>query len=126
MDYREFIQDIKALEFIEDEDTADAAIKAVLGILSSSLEEEDARRITGVLPAPLDIVKLRGHQVRPTNVSYDECLTEVAQQFNMDNEHARLLTDAVLRSTRAALGGEKLAEVEDILPESWRSAIEYA
>ena len=115
-----------ALKFVEDEETADAAIKEVLGIPSSSLKEEDARIIIESLPGPLDMAKLRGHQARPTPVSFDQCVTEVAQQFDMDEARARELTNAVLRSTRAALGGEKLAQVENMLPESWSWAIEHA
>ncbi len=45
MDYRGFIEDIKALNFIMDEETADAAIKAVLGIMSSSVMEDIARNL---------------------------------------------------------------------------------
>ncbi len=126
MDYQEFIDDIKELDFIEDEETADAAIRAVLGILASSLEEEDAKTIVSSLPEPLDMTNLRGQQAGVTPVTFDDCVVQVGRQFNMDEEDARVLVDTVLRSTRAALGGDKLAQVEEILPESWRIAIENA
>jgi uncharacterized protein (DUF2267 family) len=126
MDYREFLEDIKALEFIEDDDTADAAIKTVLGVMSGSLKEEDAKGMTGILPQPLDMWKLRTQKPGITPLSYDQCVSQLAQQFHMDEGRARDLADAVLRSTRAALGGDKLGEMEAVLPESWRTAIEDA
>gem|GEM_PF-608433 len=126
MEYEEFVNDITSLDFIKDEKTADAAIKAVLGILSSSLNEEDTNLITSALPEPLDTSTLRKHQSRSTPVSFEECVTQIALEFEMDEERAKLLTEAILRSTRAALGGDKLGEVEEILPASWRDAIENA
>jgi len=125
MEYQEFIDDIKTLDFIEDDDAADAAIKAVLGILSSSLEEDKARKITDALPYPLKIETLR-RQADINPATYDDCVAQIAKQFQMEDGNARELVDAVLRSTRAALGGQRLSEVEDILPDSWRIAIEDA
>ncbi len=126
MDYQEFVKDVKALGFVEDEATAGAAVKAVLGIMASSLDEEDAGKITEALPEPLNLSKLRGQQVRAKPVDFNYCVAEIAQQFKLDEEQARELADTVLRTTRAALGSKKLGEVEDILPESWRAAIEHA
>lgn len=126
MDYEEFLQDIESLDFVKDEDTADAAIKAVLGMMSSSLQEADAKKITAALPEPLNISKLRGHQAYPTPLSFEDGVRQIAQQFHMDETHAGTLVNAILRSTRAALGGEKLGQAEDILSESWSSAIEHA
>lgn len=126
MDYQEFVKDVSALGFIEDEVTADAAVKAVLGIMASSLDEKDAGKITEALPEPLNLSKLRGQQIKTKPVDFNDCVAEIAQQFNVDEEQARELADTVLRTTRAALGSKKLGEVEDILPESWRVAIEHA
>jgi uncharacterized protein (DUF2267 family) len=126
MDYQEFIDDIKVLDFIKDDNTADAAIKAVLGIMAGSIKEEDAKFITGALPEPLRYQKLRGHRKQMTAVTFEQCISRIAQEFDMNESRARILTDTVLRSTRAALGGDRLGQVEEILPESWRDAIEHA
>ncbi|MGM0427998.1 MAG: DUF2267 domain-containing protein [Thermodesulfobacteriota bacterium] len=126
MDYQEFIEDIQSLSFIEDEETADAAIKAVLGIMSSSVEEDIARRMTVALPEPLNIRKLRGHQDPVVPVTFEQCVTQIVEQFQLEEANARRLTNAVLRSTRAALGGEKLGQIEALFPETWSRAIEHA
>src|SRR5436309_1356740 len=62
MDYQQFIQETRKLDFIPDEETADAAVKAALGVLASRLDEEHARKFTAKLPEPLTYERLRGHQ----------------------------------------------------------------
>ena len=126
MDYQEFIDDIKVLDFIKDDNTADAAIKAVLGIMTGNIKEEDAKFITGALPEPLQLPKLKEYQKNRNPVTFSQCILRLAQEFDMNESRARILADTVLRSTRAALGGERLGQVEEILPESWRDAIEHA
>jgi len=126
MDYQEFLDDIKALDFIKDDRTADAAIRAVLGSMTGSIRKEDAAFITGALPGPLQLSTLKGGQKKRSPISFDQCISKIAQEFDMNESRARILTDTILRSTRAALGGDRLGQVEEILPESWRVAIEYA
>jgi uncharacterized protein (DUF2267 family) len=42
MEYQRFIDETHGFDFIQDPDTADAAVKAVLGVLASRLPEAQA------------------------------------------------------------------------------------
>lgn len=53
MEYEDFIRAVSELDFIQDEEEADSAVKAALGILASRLDEEEARKLTEYLPNPL-------------------------------------------------------------------------
>ena len=126
MDYQEFIDDIRVLDFIKDERAADAAIKVVLGSMAGSIRKEDAKVLTSALPEPLHFSAPKGMQKNKAAVSFNQCISKIAQDFDINESRARILTETILRSTRAALGGDRLGQVEEMLPESWRIAIEHA
>lgn len=104
MDYDEFVQSVSSLDFMQDTDTADAAIKAILGILASSMDDKEARDFTSRLPEPLTLERLRGHQVRPTRISVEEFVSEIQEQFKLTNGQARLLINKVLEGTEQITG----------------------
>ncbi len=104
MEYEEFIDRIKELDFIPNEDTADAGIKAVLGILASSMSETRAKDLLGRLPHPLNLEKLRGHQKTPTPVSVDVYISEIAEQFSLTHDQARTLINQVMTILEEATG----------------------
>ncbi|MBE0480354.1 MAG: DUF2267 domain-containing protein [Dehalococcoidia bacterium] len=105
MRYERFIEDVKGLEFIADDATADSAVKAVLGILASSIEESRARKLTESLPDPLTFDKLRGRQRRIIMTPPDVYVTEIADQFNISREQAHRLIERVLETAKEAVGG---------------------
>lgn len=126
MNYQKFfIQPLTKLNFIEDKATADAATKAVLGILVSAVNEEDARKLTQYLPKPLDLDRLRGMQASPTPVAYKGCVGEIARQFQLPQAEAEELTRQILIHTKAAVGETTLMEVSKSLSEDWRAALEH-
>jgi uncharacterized protein (DUF2267 family) len=45
---------VKALDFISDEGKADAAAKAVLGIMASNMKETEEKDLVEKLPSPLN------------------------------------------------------------------------
>jgi hypothetical protein len=53
------------LDFISDEPMGDAVVKAVMGILASSLEQGLAHALAESLPEPLTYERLRGHRQDP-------------------------------------------------------------
>jgi len=61
MKFSEFIDQVKVLEFIPDEDTADAAIKAVPGILVSNLDEAEAKQLCENLPQELALEEMQAY-----------------------------------------------------------------
>lgn len=119
MDYQEFIQPVQKLGFIGDPDQADAAAKAVLGILASRLEPDDARRLTEKLPEPLTLDRLRGHQVRTPDLSVDQYVAEIATKFRLNHEQASELVDTVLHEAWEAAGDGTMNDIRAKLPPDW-------
>ncbi len=126
MEYDRFIQEVRNLDFIENNETADAAVKATLGILVSRLTEEQARNFTRNLPDPLNLETLRSHQKRAIGISPDEYTGVIRTQFNLGEDQARALIDTVLRSTKATLGEEAFYELRHHMPPEWADVVERA
>lgn len=122
--YEDFLDAVENLDFIEDTDTADAAVKAVLGIMASRVDEKTARKLTDNLPAPLTFEKLRGHQVRPVQLSVRDYVAEIASEFNLTQDQARILIDTVLRTTKEHIGEEVVRQVEVGMPFRWAVFVE--
>lgn len=126
VEYKRFLQDVKVLDFITTSDEADAAVKAVLGILASSMEEPEARKFTGNLPAPLTYERLRGMQTKTVAPSLDRIVSEIGNQFHLENDQAKRLVDTVFHTTRTVIGENVLTEVESDLPTDVAKELENA
>lgn len=126
MNYQEFLQPVQRLGFINNSERADAATKAVLGILASRLEEDVAQRLTERLPEPLTLEMLRSHQKRALDTSVDEYVAEVATHCNVDLEDATQLIDTVLDCTHKTAGSERMNEIKSSLPSDWQHMIGHA
>jgi uncharacterized protein (DUF2267 family) len=108
MDYSTFLDKIQSLDFIEDRETADAAIKAVLGIYMSSIDEGRAHKLAENLPQPLTLENLRGQQRTKTQVTPEQYLQD---QFSISRAQTRELIPTVFN----VLLHEKLGmELEDL------------
>lgn len=119
MEYSDFVARVEQLPFIEDRPTAEAALKAVLGILASKFSEDDARLLTRSLPAPLDVERLRGQQERPVPLSASESVEVVRRQFDLDGDEAHDLVFEVYRSVRETLERRTFEELHARLPQDW-------
>ncbi|MBE0597866.1 MAG: DUF2267 domain-containing protein, partial [Desulfuromonadales bacterium] len=124
INYSHFLNAAASLSFIQNEETADAAVKAVLGILASRLEEGEARRLIARLPDPLSYENLRGHQQQVTDLSVDQYYGSLARQFRLTRDQAQVLAVTILRLVKEALDTEGILEVEKSLPEEWSALIE--
>ena len=125
MEYEIFLQEANKLDFIRDRAMADAAVKAVLGILASRLSEPTAQRLTDKLPGPLDYERLRGLQASPLELSIDEYVQNIARQFNLDDGQAARLIVVVLHFAKDAIGFDK-EELKSELPYDWADLIDSA
>ncbi|MDZ4723048.1 MAG: hypothetical protein SGI97_03975 [candidate division Zixibacteria bacterium] len=67
MEYQNFTQKVRQLGYIQDDRTADAAVKTVLGLLTTYVQEPQARNLTEKLPSELSFERLRGHMSDPNN-----------------------------------------------------------
>lgn len=126
MEYEDFIREVAQLDFIQDEEEADSAVKATLGILAGRLNEEEARKLTEYLPIPLTYEKLRGDQAGETDISAEEYIAEIADQFSIDEDQAHQLVSTIFQVTKEAVGFDTLAELERSLPDDWAEFIENA
>jgi uncharacterized protein (DUF2267 family) len=126
MDYNGFVQNVQNLDFIDSRETADAAVKAVLGVLASRLTEEQARNLTRSLPDPLNLEKLRGHQKHVLGISPDQYIGVIRTQFNLSEDQTRVLIDTVLRSTKDAMGEDAFSRLQEHIPAEWALVIQRA
>lgn len=127
MEYRDFIDPVSKLEFIEDVDAADSMVKAVLGILASRIEDDEhARLLAEALPAPLSYERLRGHQAGPTPLKAEDYSAVIADQFGLDREQADRVIGAVLQVAWEALPKGRRAAVMEHLPTEWQRLVERA
>lgn len=125
MEYEQFLDAATELPFIPDRETADAAVKAVLGILASKLDEEQAHQLTDNLPEPLNYQRLHSHQARKLPISADEYIAVICEQFKLDDIQASELIQETLRVTKAAVK-DKIQELTSRLPADWSALIEAA
>jgi uncharacterized protein (DUF2267 family) len=122
MEYQSFLDSAKQLDFINDDQTADAAVKSVLGLLSSKLDEQPAQRLTAELPEPLTYERLRSHQASPTPTAVQDAPAVIAQDVpQLIPEQANQVLHQVLKHTKRSLPEPARLNVEDHLPEGWRA-----
>jgi len=126
MDYQIFLDSVKRLQFIRTADAADAAIKAVLGILASSMNREQAEKFVSKLPEPLTIKTLRSPQARPLDITIEEFFDEIGSEFKLNTGQAKKLVDTVFRLTKDAVGEETITEVEFDMPADVAEELEAA
>lgn len=127
MEYQIFLQEVQKMDFIQDRETADAAVKASLGILASRLPEDEARRMTDKLPEPLSYDRLRGFQRRyMAMVSFDEYIREISAQFHLSYDQAHSLVNHVLHIAKDAMGESTLQDVESKLTSDWIDSLKAA
>lgn len=126
MDYRSFLEGVKKLAFIRTDEKADAAVKAVLGILASSMNREQAEKFTARLPEPLTISTLRSHQARPLDITIEEFFDEIGAQFRLNPDQAKILVDTVFRLAKDAVGEDTITEIEFDMPPDVAEELEAA
>lgn len=126
MEYQRFVEGVKRLSFIRTDEKADAAIKAVLGILASSMNSEQAEKFTAKLPEPLTLQSLRGHQARPLDITIEEFFDEIGAQFKLNPDQAKILVDTVFRLAKGAVGEDTITEVEYDMPPDVAEELEAA
>jgi len=126
MDYQILIQKITALDFVTDENRADAMIKSVLGQYASRMEEEHATKFTADLPEPLDYEKLRGHQIYVSSISLEQFINNISDQFDIRNDQAQTLLKTIFHCLKVDILKEKSSLWQQWLPPEWAAIIKNA
>jgi uncharacterized protein (DUF2267 family) len=126
MDYQEFLQEVVKLEFIRDEVTAERAIKTVLGVLASKLEEPRAIKLAENLPHPLALDELRNYQIEELPIPVEETIDTIGAHLQLDHEQVRILVNTVLHFAKNYMGDSTVTEIERDLPMDWILTLEKA
>lgn len=122
MEYNQLIQTAKKFNFIgENEQQADAAVKATMGIIASRMSEENAKDFANSLPEPLTLEKLRSHQENENELSPNEHFKVIATQFNINEEEAQRMVKDVLHTATEDLSEEQFNSWKQKLPQDWSS-----
>jgi uncharacterized protein (DUF2267 family) len=121
--YHSFGEQIQHFDFIPDQDTADSALKAALGILISVMDDDHARRLTQELPGPLDYGTLRGNQVGPIELSFDGAVRSLATQLDLGAGQAWELMKRAIHCVKTTVNLDLLTEVFSALPADWKAVV---
>jgi uncharacterized protein (DUF2267 family) len=124
--YLELYERVRDLPFIADADTADAAVKSVLGHLSSRMDPEHARQLSEILPEPLSFGKMRGQRSPMTSISVEQFESDVREQFRLEREQVRELIETVFHVIKHHITHEQLADWEETLPVDWAGLLKKA
>ncbi len=123
MQYDDMTKQVMKLDFIQDRDTADAALKAVWGVIASAVDENTAREFTRGLPDPLTEEKLRSHQARPTDTPALDLVDLIGNQFHLSSEQSRELIQWVIETGEQAMPEESVERIRDALPDDMKSLV---
>jgi uncharacterized protein (DUF2267 family) len=126
MEYERLLENVEKLDFIPDRETAEAAIKAVLGTLASRMKDVQAHRFADTLPEPLTYNKLRGHQINITSISLEQFVRSLGSQFKLNIEQTQTLIRTIFRITKESTPRDSVQEWEQGLPEEWKAVVENA
>jgi uncharacterized protein (DUF2267 family) len=126
MNYDEMIRRVRKLDFIRNDQTADAAVKAVLGILVSRLSDEQARKLAEKFPEHLALNRFGSDDRSMQPISVTEYTAGISAQYKISVHQARTLVRNVLYFTKVASGDTFVLDIKKGLPVDWAEAIQNA
>jgi len=110
-------------DYIKTDNMAKEAVKAVLGILVSALPEEDAHRLTDLLPDDLTYKKLRGHQDKITGTSPEDCIAILSDKLQISEGQARKLMLKIISVVKIEAKNRE-EQIIGKLSTKWRNAFQ--
>lgn len=126
MEYSDFIRDVMELDSLDDEETAGAAVKMVLSILTSRMEAHMAHTLTEHLPPQLSYENLHAHHGPVVIISVVEMVTRIAARFRLSHDQATALVNRVIRDVRDAVGMDIIEEMVRTMPGDWATLLRSA
>jgi len=126
MEYESILREMERLDFIPDAETADAAVKAALGIFASTLEEDEARMFIDRLPEPLTMDKLYHHLRYPQRISPETYFEELSEQFSVSRDQAWEIAKTAIHATKEAVGNDVMTDLEGRITSDWCRFVEEA
>lgn len=110
---------LETLDFIDSQEEAREVAKTVLGLITSSLSDQEAREFTTQLPDYLDYKTLRGSPQERDRILPDECLEILGNKFDLEEDQSRALLNQVVGITLREAKGEVSDVVKD-LDDEWK------
>ena len=126
MNYDEIIKRVRKLDFIRNDQRADAAVKAVLGILASRLNDEQAHKLAEKFPEQLAQNRFGSDDRGMQPISVTEYTAGISAQYKISVHQARTLVRNVLYFTKLASGDNFILDIKKGLPVDWAEAIQNA
>jgi uncharacterized protein (DUF2267 family) len=126
MEYIELYERVRDLPFIPDADTADAAVKSVLGHLASRMDPVHAGQLSELLPEPLSMERMRGQRRPTTAITVEQFESDVREQFRLDRGQARELIETVLHVLKHHARHAMVDDWRNSLPADWAALLKNA
>lgn len=104
MEYEQLVDEVEKLPYIRSREKADAAIKAVMGTITASVDQKTAEEITSKLPPPLKLENLHPHQAKPSTINRSEFIENIQEQFDLSKEDASHLLGEIISWARVTTG----------------------
>lgn len=114
---------VETLDFINTDEDARQATKAVLGIIASSLSDQEAREFAAELPDYLDYETLRGSPQERDNILPEHCIEILQDKFKLDEKNAPALLNQVVEITIREAKGEVSDLIKD-LDDEWKEVFD--
>ena len=127
MEHSRLVAKLEDLPFVTDRQMAEAALTAVLGLLSEKLPMEDGRALRDELPEALGderLATIRG-QWTPVPGSASSYVDWIRRKFDLDGDEAHDLIFAVRDGVREA-EPERFEALRALLPPDWGRLLDGA
>ncbi len=125
MDYFEITRRVRKLDFIRNDQTANAAVKTVLDSLARRLNEEQAHTLADKFPEQLALESFEGENKKRETLSVADYTAGISTQFKISVYQARTLVRNVLYFTKEAFGANGILDIRS-MPADWAEAIQNA
>lgn len=110
---------VETLDFVDTQDQAGEVTKAILGMISSSLTDREAREFAAQLPDYLDYETLRGDPQEQDNILPEQCIENLRDKFSFDENQARAALNHVIGITVREAKGE-VSDIVKNLDNEWK------
>lgn len=114
---------LQTLDFINDEDTAMETLQIVLGVITNSLDEQEARDFAAALPKELDYEKLRLDQPKVLRHKPADCVQALIDIFDWNERDAEAAMRQVVSLASQSTKGE-VSKILKQLPEEWQDVFD--
>ncbi len=125
MDYSEITRRVRMLDFIRNDQTADAAVKTVLDSLVHRLNDEQAHTLADKFPGQLALESFGCEDKKMETLSIADYIAGISTQFKISVYQARTLVRNVLYFTKEAFGTGMVLDLR-CMPADWAEAIQSA